>query len=127
MKNIPYLLALQSVSGLGPIRLKAVLDYFKDPKLAWEADSATLKKIGIPQNTLELLTQIRKRLDPQKYMEDILRLGIKWVSIYDDIYPRLLRQIYDPPVVMYYRGNLGYRKGLAVVGSRKITGYGRTV
>ena len=47
MKNIAYLLALHSIDGLGPIRLKALIDYFKDPKLAWEADGKKLTEIGI--------------------------------------------------------------------------------
>lgn len=34
MNNLPYLLALHSIDGLGPIRLKAILKYFKDPKIA---------------------------------------------------------------------------------------------
>ena len=46
MDNIAYLLALHSIDGLGPIRLKAILDYFKDPKLAWEASIREIREIG---------------------------------------------------------------------------------
>ncbi len=129
MKNISYILALHSISGLGPIRLKAILDYFKDPKLAWEASDSELIKIGIPKNTIGFLLETRKKLDPQTYAEAIKESSIKWITIFDETYPKLLAQIYDPPVVLYYIGDSAVlnSKCLAVVGSRKMTGYGRMV
>ena len=129
MNNVQYLLALHSIDGLGPIRLKAVLDYFKDPKLAWEANGGELTKIGIPRNTVDLFLETRKKLEPESYAELIHKSGIKWITIFDENYPKLLAQIYDPPVVLYYKGSLGClnNKCIAVVGSRKMTNYGKTV
>lgn len=129
MNNISYLLALHSIDGLGPIRLKAILDYFKDPKLAWEAEAGELLKLGIYQKTVDLLSDTRKKLDPQKYLEDIQTRGISWISLYDENYPKLLSQIYDPPIILYYKGNLDClnKKCIAVVGTRKMTGYGKAV
>ena len=128
MNNIPYLLALHSIDGLGPIRLKNLLDYFKDPKLAWEANSGELQNLGIPRPTIDLLIDTRKKLDPLTLADSIKNSGIFWVSIFDDNYPKLLKQIYDPPTVLFYKGTLkDEEKALAVVGTRKITGYGRLV
>lgn len=129
MKNIDYLLALHSIDGLGPIRLKAVLDYFKDPKLAWEANVGEIRKMGIPQNVLDLFVDTRKKLEPEKYAESIKDAGIKWLTIFDDTYPNLLKQIYDPPIVLYYKGEIKPEdeNAIAVVGSRKMTGYGKAV
>lgn len=128
MNNIPYLLALHSIDGLGPIRLKAVLDYFKDPKLAWEVSISEMKKIGIPQNAVQRLVEARKSLDPQQYTESIKNSGINWVTIFDDKYPKLLREIYNPPTVLYYKGKLEPdEKAIGVVGTRKMTGYGKVV
>lgn len=129
MNNIPYLLALHSIDGLGPIRLKAILDYFKDPKLAWEVDVREIRGIGVPQSTLELLQKTRNSLNPLKYAEDIHKSGISWVTVFDEAYPKLLRQIYDPPIVLYYKGDVQDldKKAIAVVGTRKITGYGRVI
>lgn len=129
MDNIAYLLALHSIDGLGPIRLKAILDYFKDPKLAWEASSSELLKIGIPRPTVDLLVETRKKLDPQNYMESIKSADIKWMTIFDEGYPKLLKQIYDPPIVLYYKGEIlpQDEKAIAVVGTRKMTGYGKVV
>lgn len=129
MQNLPYLLALHSIDGLGPIRLRAVLDFFKDPKIAWEASGEEFLKIGIYQKTVNLLLDTRKKLDPQKYLEDIQKTGIKWLTIFDENYPALLKQIYDPPTVLYYKGDeeILNTKSIAVVGTRKITGYGKVV
>lgn len=126
--NIAYLLALHSVDGLGPIRLKNILDYFKDPKLAWEAKGGELLNLGIPKPTIDLLVETRKKLDPQTYAESIKNSGISYLTSFDDNYPKLLKQIYDPPTVIYFKGQLkDEEKTLAVVGTRKITGYGRAV
>lgn len=129
MKNIPYLLALHSIDGLGPIRLRAVLDYFKDPKLAWEAGIREIREIGVPENVVNLLADTRKKLDPLEYAESIQNAGIKWMSLYDENYPKLLQQIYDPPIVLYYKGTIepGDENAIAVVGTRKMTGYGKAV
>ncbi|MBI2020791.1 DNA-protecting protein DprA [Candidatus Daviesbacteria bacterium] len=129
MNNIPYLLALHSIDGLGPIRLKALIEYFKDPKLAWEADLKQIREIGIPQSTVELLVETRKKLDPEKYAQSISNSGIKWLTIFDEEYPKLLKEIYDPPIVLYYKGEILPKddKAIAIVGTRKMTGYGKAV
>lgn len=129
MNNVVYLLALHSIDGLGPIRLKAILDYFKDPKLAWEASGQEFLKIGIPKNTVELFLETRRKLEPETYARSIKDSGISWMTVFDENYPKLLKQIYDPPTVLYYKGEIlpSDRKAVAVVGTRKITGYGKVV
>ena len=129
MNNTPYLLALHSIDGLGPIRLKAVLNYFKDPKIAWEAEGVEFQKIGIPRNTVEILLEIRRNLDPLEYAKSIEDSGIKWMSVFDEEYPKSLSLIYDPPTVIYFKGEILPidEQAIAVVGTRKITGYGTVV
>lgn len=127
MNNIPYLLALHSINGLGPIRLKAILEYFKDPKLAWEGNLQEFQEIGIPQKIANLLGETRKKIDPETYAEAIKKNGIKWVSVFDGDYPNLLKQIYDPPTILYYQGEFPSQEvgSVGVVGTRKMTGYGK--
>lgn len=127
--NIEYLLALHSINGLGPIRLRAVLDYFKDPKLVWEAEGKELIGLGIPTKVVDLLKETRKKLDPVRYVDSIQKSGIKYLTIFDEDYPRLLREIYDPPVILYYKGEIksADERAVAIVGTRKMTGYGKLV
>src|SRR3990167_3232029 len=125
MKDTAYLLALHSIDGLGPIRLKKVLDYFNgDFKLAWESTHTELKEIGIPQPTIDRLIGTRKNLEPDKYQESIDKSGIKYMSVFDETYPKRLKQIYDPPTILYYKGEILPidSKAIAVVGTRKVTG-----
>lgn len=127
--NNTYLIALHSVNGLGPVRLKLLLDYYKDPKTTWEADPKELLEIGLPSSVVLRFTEIRKKLDPEKYLESIIKSAISYVTIFDENYPKLLKEIYDPPVVLFYKGNLKKADGknIAMVGTRKITGYGKIV
>lgn len=127
--NLPYLIALHSVNGLGPVRLKAIIDYFGDPKLAWEGPSKEILALGFPQTVVDLLIETRKKLDPEKYLEQIQKSGIKILTVFDDNYPKLLKEIYAPPIVFYYKGEILPQdsRAVAVVGTRKITGYGRVV
>lgn len=129
IKNIQYLLALHCVDGLGPIRLKKVLEHFEDPKLAWEADLKEFRGIGMPQNVLENFKLKKQQLDPEDYFEKVQKSGIKVLTIFDEEYPKRLKDIYDPPQVLYYKGEILPQdsKAIAVVGTRKITGYGEIV
>lgn len=129
MNNIAYLLALHSIDGLGPIRLKTILDYFKDPKLAWEVNPNEFTQIGIPRKTIELLSEKRKKMEPEKYADSIQKMNISWLTIFDANYPKLLKEIYDPPIVLFFKGEVKNwnTPAIAVVGTRKITGYGKLV
>src|SRR3989344_4731180 len=141
VKDVQYLLALHSIDGLGPIRLKNLLDRLclqgdarfakraLEPRIAWEASRTALLECSVPRNVVDLLLETRKTLDPEKYMEEISEKGIKWKTIFDEDYPKLLKEIYDPPLVFYYKGEIlpEDSKALAVVGTRKITGYGKLV
>lgn len=129
IKNIQYLLALHSIDGLGPVRVKALLAYFHDPKIAWESDAREIVGLGIPQTIANRLTESRKTFDLDVFIGSLAKSGIKWVTVYDADYPKLLSQIFDPPTVLYYKGDISQQdqRAVAVVGTRKITGYGRVV
>ncbi len=127
--DVAYLLALHSIEGLGPMRLKSLLDRFTDPKIIWEMDIKEIKAAGIPENVVLKLQEKRKTLDPEKYWQQIEQSGIKVMTIFDEDYPKNLKEIYDPPIVFYYKGEFtpSDSRAIAVVGTRKITGYGKLV
>lgn len=129
MKNVEYLLALHSINGLGPIRLKNLLKYFDDPKLIWKTNHQQLVSLSIPEAVIQQLELTRKKLDPEKYLLSLEKAGIKWLTIFDKDYPILLKEIYDPPVVFYYQGEIKStdEKAVAIVGTRKMSGYGQLV
>lgn len=128
MQNQQYLLALHTIDGLGPIRLKAIIDYFKDPEIAWNAPVSEFTQIGIPSTVVDKLVALRKTFNIDEYLKELERKNINWVTIFDPKYPYLLSQIYDPPTVLYFKGTLNFTQNtIAVVGTRKITGYGQMV
>ena len=128
VKNIQYLLALHSIDGLGSVRLKKLLDHFLDPKLAWESPGKELRWLGMPQASIDILLETRKKLDPNQYLEEVQKSGIKFITFFDENYPKLLKQIYDPPIILYYKGEiLPEEKAIGIVGTRKMTGYGKAV
>ncbi len=136
MVNSDYLLLLHLVNGLGPVRLKNLLDAFdNNPKRIWETNTKDIKAlkethgVTIPENVLVSLENARKALVLSQVLEDLDKDNIKFVTLFDENYPRLLKEIYDPPIILYYKGEFQKRdeKAIGVVGTRKITGYGKLV
>jgi DNA processing protein len=127
--DLGFLLALQNVNGLGPIRLKALLDHYPDFETAWNLDSATLHSIGLPKNVLVNFAAAQKTISPDQLIEKLEKDQINVVTIFDDEYPPLLKQIYDPPIILYCKGSFDFLNyaGIGVVGTRKMTGYGKIV
>lgn len=127
-KQLSFLLALHSVDGLGPVRLKRVLDYFETAENAWNSSLNEFKQLSIPEITLQNLAKKKKEIDPEKYLAETLKLGIKIITTFDKDYPYLLKQTSDPPLLLFYIGTLeNLNNPIAVVGTRKVTGYGRSV
>ena len=129
MKNLSYLLALHSIEGLGSVRLKMLLDYFEDPKLAWEASKKEWESLRLQRRVIEGWINVRKKLDPEDYLQRILKSGVGILTFFDPDYPALLKQIYDAPLILYFKGNkkILNQKSIGVVGTRQVTGYGRAV
>lgn len=128
MNQIAYLVALQLVNGLGAVRLKNLLDHFKLPRSIWEADLAEIINCNIPKPIIKNLQQIRKTIDPHREYQKIVDQGISVVDITDPKYPISLKQIHNPPALLFISGQLpSLDLAIGVVGTRQITGYGRNV
>lgn len=129
MTKKAYILALHIIEGLGPIRLKKVLDYFKDPKLAWETDIKEFRVLGIPNPVLDKIKEAKKSFNPEVFLDNLKKDNINVYTIFDQEYPELLKQIYDPPIVLYIKGQItkADKKAIGIVGTRKMTGYGKIV
>jgi DNA processing protein len=129
MDNLPYLLALHSIYGLGNVRLSRLLEYYQDPINIWNASSKELLSLQIPDSVINEVSKLKKEVDPEKYLKSLLEQKINIVTIFDKGYPKGLTQIDNPPLIIYYRGSFSAKDkdAFAVVGSRKVSGYGRVV
>jgi DNA processing protein len=125
--DLPYFLALAASPGIGPARFKILLRHFKKAENVWKAPDKILEKILKPA-LFRQFTSFRKSFDTDKYLELIRDKKIQIVTIDDKNYPRLLKEISDPPPVLYIRGDIPKNnRVIAVVGTRKITNYGKEV
>ena len=121
-----YLIATASFPKFGPIRLKRLNDFFSDWRLAFTASMADLRQAGIEEKIAEEFIAHRIKIEPDKLIEYLNRENIKTIALTEEDYPQLLKQIYDPPFLIYYKGCLAVEKNvLAVVGARKATPYGQ--
>lgn len=128
--ELEYLLALHSVEGFGPLRLKKLFDHFGSFENIWSAKISNFNQFKFPEKLIESFKLAKKNLDPEKYFLRLQKIGIKVMTIFDSNYPVLLSEIHDPPLIIYFRGEISGEildKCFAVVGTRKPTGYGRIV
>ena len=122
--------ALGGAEGLGNKSIAALVKFFGSAKSAWSADVADLFKSGVRKNSLEAFINFRgKHPDaPEKLAAYCARQKISLCSISDDDYPPVLKEIDNPPMFFYYRGQLQPEaQRIGIVGSRHNTHYGQSV
>ncbi|HUV92145.1 MAG TPA: DNA-processing protein DprA [Anaerolineales bacterium] len=124
-----YWVGFNLVKGIGSARLKALLDFFGDIERAWNAPADALRSTGLGSKQVNAVLEVRASDQLDKTWEFIQKRGITVINWEDGDYPRYLKEIYLPPPVLYMRGNLLEEDdwSVAVVGTRRITQYGRQV
>jgi len=101
---------------------------FYDIGLVWSAGKNELLSAGLSEKFVSDFLTWRKDNPPEKNLEILEQKNISTLSITEPQYPKLLKQIFDPPMVLFYRGQLktqGLRLG--VVGTRKMSRYAEEV
>lgn len=125
-----YWVALNLVPGLGSILIRRLLEQFKTPEAVFQASLRDLLSIeGLSEKVAH---EIQKGPSDQKVNRELSLLkeiGGKIITLNNETYPQRLKEIYDPPPILYMRGDLKKEDELAVaiVGSRKTSPYGRWV
>lgn len=129
MTEDQYLTAICAFNYFGPARTKLLLDYFKSATDIWESKQSELIEIGLSKQKVLEFSEFRKKFDIETYFKKLEKLNIKVTTILDKNYPRNLKDLPGAPIVLYYRGNIksANLNSIAIVGSRKITSYGREV
>jgi DNA processing protein len=124
-----YWVALNCVKGVGAVRFGALLAHFGTARAAWEAAPAALREAGLPERAIQNLTKLRADVDPRGLWAEVERHAAGVLTWDDPGYPRRLKDIDQPPPVLYVRGALAERDewAVALVGTRRVTAYGRQV
>ena len=121
------LVALNLIDGIGPVRARQLLEHFAEPDAILRASASELRRVpGIGAETAGTIAGWEKSIDLKGELERIEKFGCHIVIQSDEVYPEMLKQIYDPPIVLYVKGELSVkdRNAVAVVGSRMTTHYG---
>lgn len=127
-----YLHALNKISGIGPQRIRLLLNFFHTPENAWRAGQSDLVSAKIGEKIAERILRERNNITPEEEWEGLSHENIKMITINDSAYPRLLKEISNPPYVIYIKGELDPNQlnsmpSVAIIGSRKHTSYGSQV
>lgn len=124
-----YWVGFNLVKGIGAARFRSLLTYFGDPQTAWEASPAELRAAGLGPKVLQSLLQVRANVSLDKIWDQLQAHQVTVLTWEDEVYPRRLKEIDQPPPVLYLRGSLLPQDewAVAVVGTRRISPYGRQV
>jgi DNA processing protein len=120
-------LALHLIPGLGNIAFKNLLQRFGRPEDVFSATMSDLMEVdGMRNEVARKIVAREYTSDPEKVLRALTRSGARLVTFEDTAYPPPLREIYDPPMVLYVKGQELPHKNtfIAMVGSRNPTSYG---
>lgn len=124
-----YWLSLNSCYEIGPASLRKLYNFFPTMKDAWQASNYDWQKAGLKEKAIVTLRQTVEKIDPESETKKVERLGIKIITILDPEFPRRLKNIAKPPAIIYLKGEIKAvdEVAVAIVGTRKMSLYGRQV
>jgi DNA processing protein len=124
-----YWVGFNMVKGIGAVRFKALLDAFGSAETAWNASPEALADAGMSRKIVESFQRLRRDVDLEQVWGRIQSMGVQVLTWDDAAYPRHLKEIDQPPPVLFVRGSLEPEDewAVAIVGTRKVTAYGRQI
>lgn len=125
-----YWVGLSLIPGVGTVLFKRLLEQFKSPEAVFQAPLKDLLSIeGMGERVAEAIRQGPFEKAVQKELCLLSKLEGRILTFEDEAYPRRLKNIYDPPPLLYMRGEIKKEDDLAIaiVGSRKTSPYGRGI
>jgi len=129
-EDLFYWVALSLTPGVGSIFIKRLLDRFKTPEAVFQAPMKELLEIeGLGEKVAKEIRKGPAEEAVKRELSLLKEVGGRIVTLSDDTYPKRLKDIYDPPALLYVRGELEKEDELAIsiVGSRKTSPYGRWI
>lgn len=127
MEEREAFIALNMIEHVGPVRVRQLLGQFGDAVSILKASKPQLLQVrGIGDETAEAISTWERKLDLAAEIQRCQDYGCHVLIQSDAEYPAMLREIYDPPIVLYVKGSLGEKdkNAVAMVGSRQTTHYG---
>ncbi|MCK4241874.1 MAG: DNA-protecting protein DprA, partial [Candidatus Atribacteria bacterium] len=129
-QELKYWLSWNKISDIGPKRFHKLIKYFGSAKNAWHAKSGEiLKMLSLSNKISSRISEERNNINPEQELDLLDKHKVKVLTIEDDFYPQNLKEIHDPPPVLYFKGSIieKDKNSISIVGSRKATYYGKMV
>ena len=129
MKSREGCIALNLVTGIGFVKYSALVGRFGSPEAVFDASREELLETpGIGAQLAERIAGFDRSL-LERELEIAERGGARILTLFDEEYPEVLRQLFDPPLVLYLRGRLNgsaaaWERSVAIVGTRRTSAYG---
>ncbi len=129
MDNKRFWLGFNLVKGIGAVRMRALISYFDSLEDAWNAPTEQLVEAGLSKKLAESIASMRKSVDFERILAQMEKLNIQALTWDDELYPPRLKEIEQPPPVLFVRGEIipEDHYAVAIVGTRQITPYGRQI
>lgn len=129
MDEKKYWVGFNLIKGIGAVRLQALIQHFDGLEAAWKAAPADLAAAGLGLKLIERIVKARSQVDLDKIWARIESQGIKILTWEDEAYPQRLKEIEQPPPVLYLHGEYLPEDlfAVAIVGTRRVTPYGRQI
>ena len=127
MNKNKYWIAFSSIEEIDSSFIQRLYNYFGNIEKAFNADDLSLID-GLSVKKAENFLRLRDKVDIDKAVKEVEDRGIKFLTFEDENYPCMLKNIDNPPSVLYYKGDLkscNLERTLAVVGSRRATRYAK--
>lgn len=123
-----YWIWFSRINKIGAKTQNKLLEKYHNPEEIWNLTKKELQGI-LDDKQIEIILNQKNRINLEKYAEYMQKHEIKMITIFDEKYPQNLRNIYDPPVVLYIRGNENIINefSIAIIGSRVCSNYGKQV
>lgn len=130
MDDLAHLLTLLMVPGVGPTRFRQLVERFGSARAALDVSLHDLKAMPrMDESTASAIRTYRDEREVRRQLTAMERHGVRVVSLWDEAYPELLKEIEDPPPVLFVLGGVEAWSPplVAVVGTRVATSYGRRI
>lgn len=129
MEEKVYWVGFNLVRGIGAVRLSSLIAAFGSAENAWNATPAQLMEAGLGEKLVENFLQVKRQVNLEQVWKNIEKNEITVLTSADSLYPPRLKEINQPPPVLYVRGEIKLEDewAVAIVGTRRMTAYGRQV
>src|ERR1043166_4770600 len=127
MNSTEACIALNMLPTVGPVRLRKLLEVFERPERVLAAKRDELRRVeGIGREVADQISKWQSIVDLAAELERVRELGVSVITQESPAYPKPLREIHAPPIVLYVWGELQERDhhAIGIIGARRTTHYG---